>query len=321
MKTNRRPITCRSLLLAAGSFFPMGLLAQEEQAVETVSYFSNPFFNTLLALIILLAIVAVALGSALKNIISSDMFIEKLRKEKEQKPGGPPKITGLILLFSLLSFTAFAQEQAGAAAVANDGRIGGLDPFTFYCMLVTIAIELLVIGVMFSTFKTLLGTSKSIKKEAASKPKAKTILDKLNDTVEIEKEESILLDHEYDGIRELDNNLPPWWKYGFYLTILVSVIYMIHYHVTKTAPLQKEEYTNSIKKAEAEIAEFMKNSASNVDESTVKMLTDPSELASGKDLFVAICPTCHGRSGEGGVGPNLTDEYWLHGGGGKDIFK
>jgi cytochrome c oxidase cbb3-type subunit 3 len=276
-------------------------------------------FNTLLVVIILLAIMVVALGSALKNVIGSDFFREKQKKDTEQKTSGAAKNTGLLLLFLFMSLAAFSQEKVIMAA--KDDRIGGLDQFTFYIMMVVIALELLVLGVLFNTFKNVLGSNQTKKSPAKVKPKTKTILDKLNDTVEIEKEESILLDHDYDGIKELDNNLPPWWKYGFYLTILISVIYMINYHITKTAPLQKEEYTRSIKKAEMEIAEYMKNSANNVDESTVKLLTSSADLTAGQDLFIATCAACHGKLGEGTVGPNLTDSYWLHGGGVKDIFK
>jgi cytochrome c oxidase cbb3-type subunit 3 len=146
-------------------------------------------------------------------------------------------------------------------------------------------------------------------------------LSKLSGAVAVEEEEKIVLDHVYDGIRELDNDLPPWWKYGFYLTILVAVIYMVNYHLIKSSPLQAEEYTLSLAKAEKEVAEYMRNSTNNVDESTVKLLTDASDISSGKDLYLNNCAACHGRSGEGTVGPNLTDEYWLHSGGVKDIFK
>jgi cytochrome c oxidase cbb3-type subunit III len=189
-------------------------------------------------------------------------------------------------------------------------------------MVLVIAAELLSLGILFNTFKKILASEKPEKKaEAVVKPKGKTIFDKLNDRVEIEQEESIMLDHDYDGIKELDNNLPPWWKYGFYLTILIAVIYLVNYHITKTAPLQAEEYKISVKKAEAEVAEFLKNSANNVDENTVKMLSAEADLAAGKDIFINACAACHGKFGEGTVGPNLTDDYWLHGGGLKDIFK
>src|SRR5690606_25602191 len=134
-------------------------------------------------------------------------------------------------------------------------------------------------------------------------------------------EQTIMLDHDYDGIRELDNVLPPWWKYGFYVTILVAVIYMVVYHVTDSLPLQKAEYEASLKKAEADVAEYMKNASSNVDETSVKMLTDATDLEAGKEIHSMSCVACHGRFGEGGVGPNLTDDYWMHKGGIADIFK
>jgi len=317
MKNNNLKLNTRSLLLLTGSCLPLLSSAQAQAAETSSSYFSNPLFNTLLVIIIVLTIMVLALSSALKNIISSDFFIEKIKKDKEQKQSST-KANGLLLLFFMLSLAAYSQDKLPAPV--SDDRIGGLDQFTFYTMLVIIASELMVLGLLFNTFKNILVTKKA-EALVEKKPQGKTMFDKLNDTVEIEKEESILLDHDYDGIKELDNNLPPWWKYGFYITILVSVIYLINYHVTKTAPLQKEEYSNSLKKAETEIAEYMKSSANNVDESTVKQLTDAAELASGKDLFVGTCATCHGRLGEGGVGPNLTDAYWLHGGSIQDIFK
>ncbi len=320
MKNNNGNIRIKSLLVLTGSMLPLLSFSQQQQGPQTGSYFSNPLFNTLLAVIIILLIMIVALGSALKNLVGSDLYIEKLKKDKEQKSPGSATATGLVILFMLINLAAFSQDKA-VQIVKND-RIGGLDQFTFYTMTATIGLELVVLGIVFSTFKNILGVNKPAAKPLTeARPKSKTILDKLNDTVEIEKEDTILLDHDYDGIRELDNNLPPWWKYGFYLTILVSFIYLVNYHVTKTAPSQKEEYSNSIKKADAEIAEYMKNSANNVDESTVKLLTDANDLSSGKNLFVTTCAACHGKLGEGGVGPNLTDAYWLHGGGVKDIFK
>ena len=152
------------------------------------------------------------------------------------------------------------------------------------------------------------------------KPKTKNILEKINASVDIEKEADIMLDHNYDGIVELDNNLPPWWKYGFYLTIVIGIIYLINYHVTGTGDLQTAEYEKSLVIAKAEVDEYMRTSANNVDETTVKQL-EGADLESGKDLFMANCAACHGKLGEGTVGPNLTDAYWLYGGSLQDIFK
>jgi cytochrome c oxidase cbb3-type subunit 3 len=263
----------------------------------------------------------VVLSKALKNIISSDLFLEKLKKDKEAAASKTVKTIALVITFSLLSFSALAEGTPKPDVVS---RIGGLDLFTFSILIITILVELLVLGILFNTFKNLLSSEKTkvtaIAAEAV-KPKTRSIFDKLNDIVDIEEEESIMLDHDYDGIKELDNNLPPWWKYGFYLTVIVAVFYMINYHITKTSPLQGEEYRLSVKKAEAEIAAYMKTSANNVDENTVKLLTAPTDLAAGKDIFLSTCSACHGRGGEGTVGPNLTDDYWLHSGSVQDIFK
>lgn len=319
MKKSNTHLSNKPLMLLLAIMSPFALLAQAQDVSHSSSYFSNALFNTLLVVILLLGIMVVALGGALKNVINSDFFIEKQKKEGAQKKTGAAKNIGLLLLFMFMNQAAFSQEKI--IITAQEDRIGGLDQVTFYTMLTMIGLEILVLGVLFNVFKSILGTNQSAKTPAPAQLKTKSILDKLNDTVELEKEEDILLDHDYDGIKELDNNLPPWWKYGFYLTILVAVVYLINYHITKTAPLQKDEYTRSIKKAELEIAEYMKHSANNVDETTVKLLTDAADLAAGQDLFIATCAPCHGRLGEGTVGPNLTDNYWLHGGGIKDVFK
>ena len=144
---------------------------------------------------------------------------------------------------------------------------------------------------------------------------------KLNDAKPIEQEKDILLDHEYDGIRELDNNLPPWWKYGFYITILFAVGYMLHFHVFKTGKLQIAEYNDEMEKARIELEEYRLLAANNVDETNVTMLEDNTEISKGSEIFKQYCSSCHGNAGEGNVGPNLTDDYWLHGGDIKNIFK
>lgn len=301
---------------------PMITFAQEGGVVSTSTYFSNALFNTLLVVSILLAILITALSGVLKNISSSDWIFEKDKKKDEPKPPSTTIVSGIIILFSLLSLSTFAQDNAAVVVIKDDGRIGGLDQFTFYFMSTMIFLELIVVAILIGVIKWFLKPdAKQLEQIIAAKPKEKSILEKLNDAVDIEEEESIMLDHDYDGIKELDNNLPPWWKYGFYLTIVVAVVYMINYHVIKTSPLQAEEYTNSLKQAEAEIAEYMKTSANNVDESTVKLLENPDDINTGKELFIANCAACHGKSGEGSVGPNLTDDYWLHNGSIQDIFK
>ena len=138
--------------------------------------------------------------------------------------------------------------------------------------------------------------------------------------VAVEKEEDILLDHDYDGIKELDNALPPWWKYGFYLTVIVAVFYFLRFHLWNTGPSPEQEYEREMTTAAAQIEEYRKKSNDKVDETTVTM-SDAAGIAEGKKLFTASCVACHGASGEGGIGPNLTDKYWLHGGSINSVFK
>lgn len=137
----------------------------------------------------------------------------------------------------------------------------------------------------------------------------------------LEKEADVLLDHDYDGIKELDNALPPWWKWGFYFTVVVAVIYIFRFHVTGSGPTPLQEYDNEMRIAAAKMDNFKKNSKDAFDEKTVT-LADAKGIAEGKKIFTGTCVPCHGGNGEGNaVGPNLTDAYWLHGGSLGEVFK
>ena len=144
----------------------------------------------------------------------------------------------------------------------------------------------------------------------------------LSEAVPIEQEADILLDHEYDGIRELDNKLPPWWLYMFYASIVFSVFYMAYYQFMP-GNTQLDEYEAELVQAAAEKEAYLAKAGANVDENTATILSGAA-IANGKKTFESLCIACHGTSGgssPNGVGPNLTDEYWIHGGGIKNIFK
>ncbi|HZH69304.1 MAG TPA: cbb3-type cytochrome c oxidase N-terminal domain-containing protein [Flavobacteriaceae bacterium] len=133
-------------------------------------------------------------------------------------------------------------------------------------------------------------------------------------------EAEIVLDHNYDGIRELDNNLPPWWVYSFYITIIFAVVYMLRYHVFD-GPTQEEEYQREVAAAVIAIEEYKKTAKNLVDASTVEVLTDAADLQVGKSIFNDKCMVCHRADGGGGIGPNLTDSYWILGGSISDVFQ
>lgn len=139
--------------------------------------------------------------------------------------------------------------------------------------------------------------------------------------VAIEHEADIMIDHPHDGIYELDNRLPPWWVSMFYITIVFAFGYMAYYHYIYPEKNQLAEYKESVKKADIMKAEIAERQANLVNENTVVALTDAASLDLGKGIFIGKCAACHGTKGEGTVGPNMTDEYWLHGGGIKNVFK
>lgn len=149
----------------------------------------------------------------------------------------------------------------------------------------------------------------------------KSVNQKLTDAVPVEKEETVMLDHDYDGIKELDNHLPPWWTGLFYFTIAWGIIYLLVYHVFGLLPLSEEEYEIQMAKAEAQKEEMMKLAENSIDESTVEFTDNVASLESGKNIYLNNCAVCHGREGQGGVGPNMTDKYWIHGGSIQDVFK
>jgi cytochrome c oxidase cbb3-type subunit 3 len=147
----------------------------------------------------------------------------------------------------------------------------------------------------------------------------KNTMQLLTKTVTVEEEKQLLMDHDYDGIQELDNNLPPWWVYLFYACIIFSAIYLVRYEIMG-APDQETELKNEMAQAKIEVAEYMKTAPDLMDENTVTLLTDPADLENGKALYTTNCVACHRADGGGQIGPNLTDDNWILGGGIKNIF-
>mgnify|MGYP001454069811 FL=1 len=136
---------------------------------------------------------------------------------------------------------------------------------------------------------------------------------------QVEDEGELLLDHDYDGIKELDNNLPPWWVYLFYICIAFAVIYLVRFEIMG-GDNQETELKNEMAQAQKEIAEYKKTAPDLMDENSVTLLTDAADLSAGKEIFMANCVACHRADAGGQIGPNLTDDQWILGGGIKNIF-
>lgn len=157
-------------------------------------------------------------------------------------------------------------------------------------------------------------------KKKAPKPKKDVWLKALS-LKPMSEEKSILIAHDYDGIQELDNPTPAWFMWLFYGTIAFGLCYMLIYHVFGIGQLQDQEYKTEVAQADIAKKEYLSKAANRVDENTVKLVNDPAVLASGRDIFNKTCVACHGDHAQGNVGPNLTDDYWLHGSKINDLFK
>ena len=129
----------------------------------------------------------------------------------------------------------------------------------------------------------------------------------------------IPLDEDFDGIKELDNRVPPWFNYLFAGTIVFAIVYFLNYHVWQSSPLPLAEYTEEVNAAD--LSRRIRMAAEGtVSEDEIVPLRDAASITAGKERFLKNCVTCHGSYGEGIVGPNLTDEYWIHGGGARNVY-
>ena len=179
-----------------------------------------------------------------------------------------------------------------------------------------LAIEIAIAALGNVLFKSLKedAREKYLQEELLKKEKLTNWFNKLKSnltkTKPIEQEGEIIMDHDYDGIRELDNKLPPWWLYGFYATIIYAFGYMAYYHIFDGST-QAEEYQAEIAQAKVDIEEYKKNAPDLIDASTVALLTDEDDLSAGSKIFSVNCVACHRADGGGGIGPNLTDDHWI----------
>lgn len=195
--------------------------------------------------------------------------------------------------------------------------------FLFMVLLLLIAIELILKSIENIMFQTLSEEAKERYLAAQKKPGTWSwggrVYQKLTASRPIAEEGEIVLDHDYDGIKELDNRLPPWWIYLFYGTIIFGAIYLVRFHIYGDYT-QQEEFEQEMAEARQAVEEYKKTAKDLIDASTVELLTDASDLSAGENIFNTTCAVCHKNDGGGSIGPNLTDDYWVLGGGIKNIF-
>lgn len=187
-----------------------------------------------------------------------------------------------------------------------------------------IAIEIVVSAVDKVTYHLLTDEQKKQLEEAQSLPFTdgafyQGIMKKLTRSKDLEEEHDVMLNHDYDGIRELDNVLPPWWVNLFYATIIFAFIYLVRFHILNEYD-QASEFETEMAVAKAEVEKYKLTAPDLMDKEKVTLLTDATALAEGKKIYETNCIACHRPDGGGAIGPNLTDEHWILGGGIKNVF-
>lgn len=290
--------------------------------VKTVpNYEENlTLFYWLLILTVVLLITIIIISSSTSTLLKSDFFKKKLSEMQNKNT------TLLVVILGMAAW--IINSNVGMAftfngpGVAEEGQPWLLiENVDLYMVLM---IDLILLGVvlylkrMFKQFIQMIQTPKEI---VVKEPVTSKINQLLTNAVPIEEEHTILMNHEYDGIQELDNNLPTWWVWGFYATIIFAIIYIFNYHILGTSDLQLAEYNKEMVTKQKEVDAYLSKMAMNVDENTAVLLTDDKDLSAGKVLFEANCVACHLNDGTGQIGPNLTDKNWIYGYDVKDIFK
>lgn len=207
--------------------------------------------------------------------------------------------TGLALSAGLTSVTATAARAAGAGDSASESAL----LVTGILTILLIAIALLALMLPSDDLASIGGAMSRLRRYFVSGS----------------TRSPDMLEHSYDGIQELDNRIPPWFTTLFAATVVFAGIYMFDYHVFSSSPLSAEEYNQEIALADLHRRIVLATEGS-IDESQMTALTDPAAIQRGAGEFGKYCVSCHGNMGQGTVGPNLTDDYWIHGGGVRNVY-
>ena len=295
-------------LLGILCFIPVYLSGQVTPSLATPTVNKQLPFDpdtALYCIAFTLAIVIISLTGVLRSAIKFHFNPKKVNDTLKLF------LIGLILFFGL----EISQAQSTIPSATNSS-IRFIFSLQGWFMLIIILIEILILIYIRKWIRYYTGI------EAFEKGNVKqriSLWDKMNAFKSIEQEGDIDTGHNYDGIRELNNITPPWFTAAFMGTIVFAAIYLYRYHIAKSAPLQLLEYEITMKEADAERILYLSGQADQVDENSVALLPD-GQFEEGKAIFKTACVVCHGDKGQGIVGPNMTDDYWINGGSLKAIF-
>ncbi|HEY5750720.1 MAG TPA: cbb3-type cytochrome c oxidase N-terminal domain-containing protein [Chryseolinea sp.] len=238
------------------------------------------------------------------------------------------KIT--FLLAGLLAFMVARAQEPTPKTFWDDPVNNPATPlyvtaaFVFIVLLLVLTVSILMLRAFHMLIEqTEKAKAKSLGVAYAPRPSWwSTLTQKLNDSVPVEREQDIDLGHSFDGIRELDNHLPPWWKWLFYGTIAWAAVYLVVFHLSASLPLSLEEYQNEVAVAELEKQKLLASQPQAViDVDKLAYTADAAIIGKGQKVFLDNCVSCHRKDGGGNtIGPNLTDDYWLHGNGIKNVY-
>jgi cytochrome c oxidase cbb3-type subunit 3 len=294
--------------------------AVTSQVIKVDYKYNLTVFNWLLFLTVILVVVIIVLSGSIIVFVKSDYFKQKVAEKSNTT------MIAIILTVGALfsSFNASALTFIRAGEGEKDGPWLLVENMDLIGLLTINVVLMFVVVYLRSLFNQMVAMTKKEAELAAEQPVVAETFTKINailtDAVPIEEEYKILMDHEYDGIQELDNNLPPWWVWGFVACIIFAFVYIINYHVLGVSDLQIEAYEKEMDKAQKDIDAYLSKMAMNVDETNATLMTEKSDLAAGKTIFDNNCTICHKSKGEGDVGPNLTDKNWVYGFDIKDVF-
>ncbi|MFC0655114.1 cbb3-type cytochrome c oxidase N-terminal domain-containing protein [Mongoliitalea lutea] len=232
----------------------------------------------------------------------------------------------------LLLLTGMFMALPGSAQTSDIGWVSGLQDLDssqlsiLIILGVVLFVIILLLVLMIYLMSFMVAVFKKENPELAAQPswwdefKLNYIVGRMK-PVGSKEEKELMLDHSYDGIVELDNHMPPWLANVFYITIAFGIGYFVYYSVLGLGKTQLEEYAEEQRIAAIKIEAYQATLLNLIDEFNVEFDQSASALAAGKSIYDMNCAACHASDGGGGVGPNFTDEYWIHGGSINDIFR